>query len=88
MTWNRLLNAAPRRPASRRMSARARALRWAIPLAVVPVLWLLAYGFKTDPRHHPSPLVGKPASPFTLTTFDGRPISLPQQSGRVVVVNF
>ena len=31
------------------MSGRACALRWAIPLAVVPVLVLLAYGFRTDP---------------------------------------
>jgi cytochrome c biogenesis protein CcmG/thiol:disulfide interchange protein DsbE len=65
-----------------------RALRWAIPLAVVPVLVLLAYGFRTDPREIPSPLVGKPAALFTLTTFDGQPISLEALRGRVVVVNF
>jgi cytochrome c biogenesis protein CcmG/thiol:disulfide interchange protein DsbE len=70
------------------MSARSRVLRWAIPLAVVPVLVLLAYGFRTDPRAIPSPLVGKPAAPFTLTTFDGKPISLESLRGRVVVVNF
>jgi cytochrome c biogenesis protein CcmG/thiol:disulfide interchange protein DsbE len=70
------------------MSPRARALRWAIPLAVVPVLALLAYGFKTDPREIPSPLLGKPAAPFALTTFDGRPIALESLRGRVVVVNF
>ncbi|HSB42743.1 MAG TPA: TlpA disulfide reductase family protein [Methylomirabilota bacterium] len=70
------------------MSPRARALRWAIPLAVVPVLVLLAYGFRTDPREIPSPLLGKPAAPFTLTTFEGKPISLESLRGRVVVVNF
>ena len=70
------------------MSARSRVLRWAIPLAVVPVLVLLAYGFRTDPRAIPSPLVGKPASPFALTTFDGKPISLDALRGQVVVVNF
>lgn len=70
------------------MSGRARVLRWAIPLAVVPVLVLLAYGFRTDPRVIPSPLVGKPASPFALTTFDGKPISLESLRGQVVVVNF
>ncbi|HSL50073.1 MAG TPA: TlpA disulfide reductase family protein [Candidatus Deferrimicrobiaceae bacterium] len=70
------------------MSARSRVLRWAIPLAVVPVLVLLAYGFRTDPRAIPSPLVGKPAAPFTLTAFDGKPISLESLRGRVVVVNF
>jgi cytochrome c biogenesis protein CcmG, thiol:disulfide interchange protein DsbE len=69
------------------MSAR-RALRWAIPLAAVPVLMLLAYGFRTDPRDIPSPLVGKPAAAFALTTFDGQPIALDSLRGRVVVVNF
>ena len=70
------------------MSGRSRVLRWAIPLAVVPVLVLLAYGFRTDPRDIPSPLVGKPASPFKLTTFDGKPLSLEALRGRVVIVNF
>jgi cytochrome c biogenesis protein CcmG/thiol:disulfide interchange protein DsbE len=69
------------------MSAR-RALRWAIPLAAVPVLALLAYGFRTDPRDIPSPLLGRPAAAFALTTFDGRPITLESLRGRVVVVNF
>ena len=65
-----------------------RALRWAIPLAVVPVLVLLAYGFQTDPRAIPSPLVGKPAAAFALKTFDGSPVSLAALRGQVVVVNF
>jgi cytochrome c biogenesis protein CcmG/thiol:disulfide interchange protein DsbE len=69
------------------MSAR-RALRWAIPLAAVPVLALLAYGFRTDPREIPSPLLGKPAAAFALTTFEGKPITLESLRGRVVVVNF
>jgi cytochrome c biogenesis protein CcmG/thiol:disulfide interchange protein DsbE len=63
-------------------------VRWAIPLAVVPLLILLAYGFRTDPRVIPSPLVGKPAAPFTLTTFDGERISLESFRGKVVVLNF
>ena len=70
------------------MSGRSRILRWAIPLAVVPVLVLLGYGFRTDPREIPSPLVGKPASPFTLTAFDGKPLSLEALRGQVVIVNF
>ena len=70
------------------MSRRSRVLRWAIPLAVVPVLVLLAYGFRTDPREIRSPLLGKPASLFALTTFDGKPISLDSLRGKVVVVNF
>ena len=47
-----------------------RTLRWAIPAAALPVLLLLGYGFRTDPREIPSPLIGKPAAPFTLKTFD------------------
>ena len=70
------------------MSGRTRILRWAIPLAVVPVLVLLAYGFRTDPRDIPSPLVGKPASSFKLTAFDGRPVALESLRGQVVIVNF
>ena len=70
------------------MSGRSRVLRWAIPLAVVPVLVLLAYGFRTDPREIPSPLIGKPAAPFALTAFDGTDLSLEALRGRVVVLNF
>ena len=51
-------------------------LRWLIPLAVVPVLALLAYGFRTNPRDLPSPLINKAAAPFSLTSFDGAPLSL------------
>jgi cytochrome c biogenesis protein CcmG, thiol:disulfide interchange protein DsbE len=65
-----------------------RGLRWAIPLAALPVLLLLGYGFRTDPREIPSPLIGKPAAPFSLRTFDGEEISLGALRGRVVVVNF
>ncbi len=64
------------------------ALRWLIPLAVVPLLVLLAYGFRTDPRAIPTPLVGKPAAPFTLKTFSGDTVSLEGLRGRVVVLNF
>jgi cytochrome c biogenesis protein CcmG/thiol:disulfide interchange protein DsbE len=67
---------------------RASRLKWAIPAAVVPVLLLLAYGFKTDPREIPSPLVGRPAAAFTLTTFAGSPVSLESLRGKVVLLNF
>ena len=65
-----------------------RHLRWLIPVAVLPLLVLLAYGFRTDPRQLPSTLLGKPAAPFTLTSFAGTPLSLESLRGRVVVVNF
>jgi cytochrome c biogenesis protein CcmG/thiol:disulfide interchange protein DsbE len=62
--------------------------RWFIPLAALPVVGLLAYGFRTDPRAVPSPLVGRPAPAFELTTFDGKSLSLDGQRGKVVVLNF
>jgi cytochrome c biogenesis protein CcmG, thiol:disulfide interchange protein DsbE len=65
-----------------------RAMRWLIPLSVLPVLALLVYGFRTDPRAIPSPLVGRPAAAFPLTTFDGAPVTLSALRGKVVVLNF
>jgi cytochrome c biogenesis protein CcmG/thiol:disulfide interchange protein DsbE len=65
-----------------------RGWRWLLPLAAIPVLVLLAYGFRLSPRDIPSPLVGKPAAPFVLQTFDGRALSLESLRGHVVVVNF
>ena len=65
-----------------------RAWRWLIPLSALPVLVLLWYGFKLNPRDIPSPLVGKTAAPFTLTTFEGQPLSLEALRGRVIVINF
>ena len=62
--------------------------RWLLPLAALPVLALLAYGFVLDPRSIPSPLVGRPAAAFTLTAFDGTPLTLEALRGKVVVVNF
>ncbi len=59
-----------------------------IPLSVLPVLFLLAYGFRTDPGYVPSPLIAKPAPPFALTLFDGEHLSLDELRGKVVVVNF
>jgi cytochrome c biogenesis protein CcmG/thiol:disulfide interchange protein DsbE len=67
---------------------RAGRFRWAIPLATLPLLLLLGYGFRTNPREVPSPLIGKPAAPFTLVTFDGGRISLEALRGQVAVVNF
>ena len=62
--------------------------RWLIPLSALPVLALLAYGFRVSPRDIPSPLVGRPAPVFALAAFDGAPLSLEAHRGEVVVVNF
>ena len=62
--------------------------RWLLPLAAVPVLALLAYGFRLNPRDIPSPLVGRPAAAFALTAYDGAPMELAALRGKVVVLNF
>jgi cytochrome c biogenesis protein CcmG/thiol:disulfide interchange protein DsbE len=62
--------------------------RWLIPLVALPVIGLLAYGFRLNPREVPSPLLGRPAAPFTLTTFAGDPLALEAHRGKVVVLNF
>ncbi len=65
-----------------------RHLRWLIPAAALPVLALLAYGFRLNPRDIPSPLVDRPAASFVLTSFAGEPMSLEAHRGGVVVINF
>lgn len=57
-------------------------------VSVVALLLLLAYGFWTNPRLIPSPLVGGPAPDFTLTSLDGKDIRLRDLRGQPVVVNF
>lgn len=54
----------------------------------MPVLVLLAYGFRLNPRDIPSPLVDRPAPGFALTTFQGQPLTLAAHRGQVVVLNF
>jgi cytochrome c biogenesis protein CcmG/thiol:disulfide interchange protein DsbE len=67
----------------------ARLGRWlAIFLPAIALVWLLAYGFRTNPREIPSPLLGRPAAPFTLTLFDGGRFALAEHAGRVVMLNF
>ena len=65
-----------------------RSLRWLLPATALPVLALLAYGFRVNHRDIPSPLVDRPAAPFVLTSYAGQPMSLEANRGRVVVVNF
>jgi len=57
-------------------------------LAVMLLIGLLAYGFTRDPRYIASPLIGRPASPFTLTLFDGTNVRLQDLRGKVVFLNF
>ena len=66
-----------------------RALRWVlVPLLVVPLAWLLFTGFGRDPREVASPLIGREAPSWTLTTLDGERLSSDDLAGRPYVLNF
>jgi cytochrome c biogenesis protein CcmG/thiol:disulfide interchange protein DsbE len=63
--------------------------KWvAVFVPVLGLLGLLAYGFRTNPREIPSPLLGRAAAPFSLTLFDGSRFTLAEHGGKVVLVNF
>jgi cytochrome c biogenesis protein CcmG/thiol:disulfide interchange protein DsbE len=59
-----------------------------IPLSVIPLLLLLAYALRKDPKLIPSPLIGRMAPDFTITLFDGKTLRLSALRGKVVVLNF
>ncbi len=66
-------------------------MRWVkilVPLSVIPLLLLLAYGFGKDPKRIPSPLVGREAPDFTISLLEGKKLSLRDLKGKIVVVNF
>jgi cytochrome c biogenesis protein CcmG/thiol:disulfide interchange protein DsbE len=60
----------------------------AILLPAAAVLALLAYGFTREPRYIPTPLIAKPAPPFSLTRFNGGVLRLEDLRGKVVFLNF
>src|SRR5689334_23976724 len=57
-------------------------------LIIGPLLALLAYGFTRDSHYIVSPLLAKPATPFTLKLFDGRTLTLDDLRGQAVFLNF
>ena len=54
----------------------------------LPLIAALGYGFTRDARAIPSPLIGRPAPPFTVRLMDGAEISLADLRGKVVFLNF
>ena len=62
--------------------------RLAIPLAGVPVVALLAFGLTRDPKIIPSPLPGRAAPDFVLSTLNGDSLRLSDLRGQVVLLNF
>jgi cytochrome c biogenesis protein CcmG, thiol:disulfide interchange protein DsbE len=66
-----------------------RLLRWLlVPIVVLPLAWLLLSGFGLDAREVASPLIGRPAPTWTLSTLDGETLSSEDLAGRPYVVNF
>lgn len=60
---------------------------WALPIAI-PLIVLLAFGFRNNPNAVASPLLNKQAPEFRLRSLTGSPVSLKSLRGRPVVVNF
>ena len=61
----------------------------AIAVALLAVIGLFWRGLSLNPRFIPSVLEGKPAMPFAGTDMvSGKPVSLEQLKGKVVLVNF
>ena len=71
-----------------RLGRRRALLLVAVVAGATVLLGTLAVGFTRDPGIIASPLVGKPAPPFSLATLDGGRISLEGLRGRPVIVNF
>jgi cytochrome c biogenesis protein CcmG, thiol:disulfide interchange protein DsbE len=68
---------------------RIRQLRWlVVPIAVVPLAWLLFTGFERDPREIASPLIGQPAPAWELSSLAGSTLSSADLAGRPYIVNF
>lgn len=66
-----------------------RLLRWLlVPLVVLPLGWLLFTGFELDPRAIRSPLIGREAPAWSVTTLDGGRLTSAELAGRPYVVNF
>ncbi|HEX2929046.1 MAG TPA: TlpA disulfide reductase family protein [Candidatus Binatia bacterium] len=59
-----------------------------IGFIIGPILALLAFGFTRDARYITSPLIAKPATPFTVKLYNGRKVTLEDLRGKAVFVNF
>lgn len=63
-------------------------IRFAVVTAVAGALALLGWGVLRPSDGPAYPLAGRPASDFTVETFDGRTVTLSELHGRPVVLNF
>ena len=62
--------------------------RLALPLAAIPILWLLIFGLGRDAKSNPTTRAGKPAPDFKRETLNGDTLQLASLRGNVVVLNF
>jgi cytochrome c biogenesis protein CcmG/thiol:disulfide interchange protein DsbE len=66
-----------------------RHLRWLlIPIVLVPLIWVLNYGFGRDPAEIPSQLIGRPLPSFRLVTLDGQTVTAEELRGKPILINF
>ena len=62
---------------------------WTVWVIVLGLITLLAFGFTTDPKKVPSPLLGRPAPDFQVNELNGeQKFSLSEFKGKPVVLNF
>ena len=62
---------------------------WAVWLIILGMIILLAFGFTTDPKKVPSPLIGRPAPNFQFEELNGeQKFSLSEFKGIPIVLNF
>jgi len=62
---------------------------WAVWMIVLGLIILLAFGFTTDPKKVPSPLMGRPAPDFKINELNGeQKFSLSEFKGIPIVLNF
>ncbi|HEY4411235.1 MAG TPA: redoxin domain-containing protein [Acidimicrobiia bacterium] len=69
----------------------AHTVRWVmlgLGAGLVVAVALLATRLGKDASYVPSPLIGKPAPPFTFTKFDGTTVTNADLAGKIYVVNF
>jgi cytochrome c biogenesis protein CcmG/thiol:disulfide interchange protein DsbE len=59
-----------------------------IPLAGLPIVWLLGWGLTQDPRAVPTPMVGTPAPEFAKETLKGDTMHLADFGDTPLVINF
>ena len=62
---------------------------WTVWVIILGIISLLAFGFTTDPKKVPSPLIGRPAPDFYVEELNGeQKFSLSEFKGTPIVLNF